>query len=130
VNIQIPNIPNSIGIIDGQHRVFAYHQTDPDDLEIKKLRVQQNLLVTGIIYPSNTHELDREKFEARLFLEINSNQTNAKTELKQAIGLVIDPFSNESIAARVLKGLSADGPLSHFMGQNFYDVGQLKLHPL
>ncbi len=95
VKIQIPNRANSIGIIDGQHWVFAYHQTAQDDPEIALLRVQQNLLVTGIIYPSNIHNLDREKFEARLFLEINSTQTNAKADLKQAIGLVIAPFSNK-----------------------------------
>jgi len=126
VKIQIPSRANSIGIIDGQHRVFAYHQTAPDDSEIALLRLQQNLLVTGIIYPPNIHEIDREKFEARLFLEINSTQTNAKPDLKQAIGLVIAPFSNESVAARVLSGLSKVGPLANFMEQNFYDVGKLK----
>lgn len=126
VKIQIPSRANSIGIIDGQHRVFAYHQTAQDDPEIAQLRVQQNLLITGIIYPPNIPDLEREKFEAKLFLEINSTQTNAKADLKQAIGLVIAPFSNESVAARVLSGLSKNGPLANFMEQNFYDVGKLK----
>jgi len=126
VVIQIPDRANSVGIVDGQHRVFAYHETDPDDPGIAQLRVQQNLLVTGIIYPENTTPLDREKFEARLFLEINSTQTNAKSQLKQAIGIVIEPYSNESIAARVLTGLSRIGPLSGLLEQYFYDVGKLK----
>lgn len=102
VTIGLPDRPNSIGIIDGQHRVFAYHETANDDSEIAQLRVQQNLLVTGIIYPPKITDAEREKFEARLFLEINSTQTNAKSQLKQAIGLVLEPFSSESIAARVL----------------------------
>lgn len=126
VKINIPDRPNSIGIIDGQHRVFAYHETTNDDQDIAKLRRQQNLLVTGIIYPPNVTDTEREKFEARLFLEINSTQTNAKSHLKQAIGLVLDPFSTESIAARVLTLLAMSGPLSGIVEKYFFDKGKLK----
>lgn len=69
---------------------------------------------------------DKEKFEARLFLEINSTQTNAKAQLKQAIGLVLDPFSSESIAARVLSNLAKTGPLAGFIEQYFFDTNKLK----
>ena len=48
VTIKLPDRPNSIGIVDGQHRVFAYHETANDDEQIARLRIQQNLLVTGI----------------------------------------------------------------------------------
>ncbi len=126
VKIKLPTKPNSVGLIDGQHRVFAYHETLEDDLEIAALRVQQNLLVTGIIYPENTEIAAREKFEAKLFLEINSNQTSAKSTLKQAIGMVLEPFSNESIAARVLGGLARTGPLAGRVQQYFYDSDKLK----
>jgi DGQHR domain-containing protein len=126
VAIRLPDAPNSIGIIDGQHRVFAYHETVNDDAEIAQLRVQQNLLVTGIIYPEGLSSFDREKFEARLFLEINSTQTNAKSQLKQAIGVVLDPFSTESIAARVLAQLGKTGPLAGQIEQYFFDKNKLK----
>lgn len=126
VTIALPDRPNSIGIIDGQHRVFAYHETDNDDLEIAKLRVQQNLLVTGIIYPSKLTNTEREKFEARLFLEINSTQTNAKSQLKQALGLVLEPFASESIATRVLSLLAKSGPLNGVVEQYFFDTDKLK----
>lgn len=126
VTIQLPDRPNSVGIIDGQHRVFAYHETAIDDLQIARLRKQQNLLVTGIIYPSHLSESDREKFEARLFLEINSTQTNAKSHLKQAIGMVLDPFAVESIAAHVLSQLGKSGPLQGVVEQYFFEVGKLK----
>ena len=94
-----------MGIIDGQHRIFAYHETVDDDPDIAQLRVQQNLLVTGIIFPEGVSALNREKFEARLFLEINSTQTSAKSSLKQAIGLLLDPFSSDFIASKVLAQL-------------------------
>ncbi len=126
VVIKLPAKPNSVGLIDGQHRVFAYHETLDDDTAIAALRVQQNLLVTGIIYPEKTSIADREKFEAKLFLEINSNQTSAKSTLKQAIGMVLEPFSNESIAARVLGGLARTGPLAGRIQQYFYDTDKLK----
>jgi DGQHR domain-containing protein len=126
VTIKLPDKPNSIGIIDGQHRVFAYHETASDDSQIAQLRVQQNLLVTGIIYPPKLSTLEREKFEARLFLEINSTQTNAKSQLKQAIGLVLDPFASESIATRVLSQLARTGPLSGVIEQYFFDANKLK----
>jgi DGQHR domain-containing protein len=126
VLIKLPDQANSVGVVDGQHRIFAYHETANDDCEIAQLRKQQNLLVTGIIFPDGVAQADREKFEARLFLEINSNQTNAKSDLKQAIGLVLDPFSAESIAARVLYGLAKTGPLSGQIQQYFFDTNKLK----
>ena len=126
VTIKLPDKPNSIGIIDGQHRVFAYYEAINDDLQIAQLRKQQNLLVTGIIYPPKFPAREREKFEARLFLEINSTQTNAKSQLKQAIGLVLDPFASESVATRVLSQLAKTGPLAGTIEQYFFDTNKLK----
>ncbi|MCA0432268.1 MAG: DGQHR domain-containing protein [Proteobacteria bacterium] len=126
VIIKIPFAQNSVGIVDGQHRIFAYHETIVDDPEIAKLRIQQNLLITGIIFPQNISSEEREQFEARLFLEINSNQTNAKSDLKQAIGVVLDPLSPESIASRVLSALARKGPLTGFIQQHFYETDKLK----
>ena len=126
VIIKLPDRANTIGVVDGQHRIFAYHETSNDDPEIAQLRKQQNLLVTGIIFPEDVTPADREKFEARLFLEINSNQTNPKPELKQAIGLVLEPFSAQSIATRVLNGLAKTGPLSGQIQQYFFDNNKLK----
>lgn len=126
VKIKLPTRPNSVGLIDGQHRVFAYYESEVDDPEIALLRRQQNLLVTGIIYPATLSDAEREKFEARLFLEINSTQTSAKAPLKQAIGMVLDPFASESIAARVLSGLATKGPLAGYVQQYFYDTEKLK----
>lgn len=127
VRIQIPDRINTIGIIDGQHRTFSYYESSPDDAEIAKLRSKQNLLVTGIIYPTKIGQIERETFEARLFLEINSTQTNADSRLKQAINSRLQPFSDESIAKSVLDRLGrGSGPLSGQVERYWFDTDKLK----
>lgn len=127
VTIQLPRRSNSVGLIDGQHRTYSYYEAVNDDADIAKLRVKQNLLVTGIIYPEGISDAEKEKFEARLFLEINSTQTNAKSNLKQAIGLVLEPFSAESIATRVIGELDrSSGPLNGWVERYWFDKNKLK----
>ena len=127
IQVQLPMRYNSIGIIDGQHRVFTYHEGGSHDPEIGILRKQQNLLATGIIYPEFIKDIDQEKFEARLFLEINSNQTRAKSDLKQAIGLILHPYDQESIAKQVLNVLNAGpGPLANEFQGYFFEQDKIK----
>jgi DGQHR domain-containing protein len=125
-NILLPYEYNSIGLIDGQHRVFSYYEGGRDETKISVLRVQQNLLVTGVIYPSNISKAERSKFEATLFLEVNATQTNAKSDLKQAIGVLLEPFSQDSIARRIVNLLNEKGPLSDEFERYFYDKGKIK----
>ena len=125
--ISIPNDFNSVGIIDGQHRVFSYYEGGTNENVIGALRSQQNLLVTGIIYPDNVSEPEKTRFEAGLFLEINSTQSNAKSELKQAINQLIRPFLADSIARDVLDKLNdGQGALSGQFSQSFFDTGGLR----
>jgi len=125
--IQIPERFNTIGIIDGQHRVFSYHEGGLFDDDISVLREQQNLLVTGIVFPKNMTSNERLKFEAKLFLEINANQTNAKSDLKQEISLVINPFAPESIAKSVVNYLNdKHGPLTDQFERFFFEKELLK----
>ncbi len=124
--IEIPKGYNYIGLIDGQHRVFAYHEGGVSDDNIAKMRKRQNLLVTGIIYPPDVKHLDKTKFEANLFLEINSTQTNAKSDLKQAIGLMLRPFSSESIAKAVINRLNNKGALEDMFEKHFFDRDKIK----
>jgi DGQHR domain-containing protein len=116
ITLKIPHAFNSIAIIDGQHRVFCYYEgQDADEEHIKKMRVKQNLLVTAIRFPTGTSHWVRERFEAALFLEINSNQTGAKTALKQDIAVLLTPSSNAAIAKRVMARLNSEGPLERMM---------------
>jgi DGQHR domain-containing protein len=126
VTIEIPDAYNTIGLIDGQHRVFAYHEGGEKDIEIGALRKKQNLLVTGIIYPKSIEDKEKIKFEAKLFLEINANQTNAKSDLKQSIGLILNPFSAESIAKSLINKLNNNGPLSNRFERHFYEKEKIK----
>ncbi|MFD2036060.1 DGQHR domain-containing protein [Belliella marina] len=124
--IEIPKGYNYIGLIDGQHRVFAYHEGGLYEDNIAKMRKRQNLLVTGIIYPPGVKSIDKTKFEANLFLEINSTQTNAKSDLKQTIGLMLKPFSSESIAKAVINRLNGMGALEDMFEKYFFDRDKIK----
>lgn len=127
VSIQVPNEFNSVGIIDGQHRVFSYYEGGLGDDQISILRKQLNLLVTGIISPENIDETDKLKFEAELFLEINSNQTNARTDLKQAIQKLTAPYSLDAIGRLIVEKLNDhSGPLGDVFVRNFYDSDKVK----
>ncbi|THF53519.1 DGQHR domain-containing protein [Flavobacterium supellecticarium] len=118
---------NIIGLIDGQHRTYAYHEGD-DQYEntIKRLRKIQNLLVTGIIFPKKEKKENRLKFEANLFLEINSNQTNVRSQLKQEIELMISPFSSIAIGKRILSKLNENGPLEACIELYSFEKGKIK----
>jgi DGQHR domain-containing protein len=126
VRIRLPLVANSIGLIDGQHRLYSYYESRDDDKEIAKLRDQQNLLVTGIIYPSNVEKAARERFEAALFLSINANQTNAPTALRQEIEVFLTPYSPTAIGRQVMQKLAKSGPLSGHVEQYFFDKNKLK----
>lgn len=126
VRIQLPDEPNTLGVIDGQHRLFAYYVSKNDTVAEDALRKLQNLLVTGIIYPADIDDLERERFEAELFLSINSNQTSASSELTQEIKVLIDPFDPVSIAKQVMERLSDEEPLFGHVERYFYEKGKLK----
>lgn len=122
VEIQIPDGYNKVGIIDGQHRIFCYHEgSDSLEPKIAKLRIRQNLLVTGIIYPLTLSEAKRKKFEATLFLEINAEQAKATSDLKHGIELILRPASNVAISKAVVQQLSEKGPLRGLLKSHFFD---------
>ncbi len=125
--ITIENKTNIIGVIDGQHRTYAYYEGDDVyEKTIAKLRGIQNLLVTGILYPKDEDETKRLKFEAQLFLEINSNQQSAATTLKQDIEFMLQPFSGTSISKFILVKLNEAGPLDSMLEQYWYEKTKIK----
>lgn len=127
VSIEFPKRFNAIGIIDGQHRIFSYHEgNDKFDSKIAPLREKQHLLVTGIIYPTSTTKPKKYRFEAELFLEINDKQKRVKGDLKQGIERIIHPSSAIAIARAVVSGLAASGPLCGKLEVHFFDRGKIK----
>lgn len=127
VKVELKRRFGTIGLVDGQHRVFAYHEgRDNLDKRIGMLRQKQHLLVTGIVYPPGTSMLARTQFEAKLFLEINDKQTRTKGDLKQAIETIVDPFSDIAIAKKVVSRLAESGPLCGYLEEHFFDKGKIK----
>lgn len=125
--ISIQDDVNIIGIIDGQHRTFAYHEgSDKYEERIAGLRNIQNLLVTGILFPKNESEVDRLKFQAKLFLEINSTQQSAASALKHDIESSLDPFSPTSIAKYVINQLNESGALASLFELYWYEQNKIK----
>ncbi|MBC7204308.1 MAG: DGQHR domain-containing protein [Pusillimonas sp.] len=122
VSISIPAAYNTIGIIDGQHRVFCYHEgDDAPEPKIATLRKRQHLLVTGIIYPPEIKEPARLEFEARLFLEINDTQTRAQPALRQDIETIVRPFSGIAVARRVIAQLARHGAYAGLFQLAYFD---------
>jgi DGQHR domain-containing protein len=126
ITVQLPDRGNTVGIIDGQHRVFSYYEDATADPKIDVYRTRQNLLATGIMYPASYSSKERERFEASLFLEINSTQNAAGSPLKQAIAVITRPFSSDSVGKRVVRRLADLSALKDKLERSFYDQGVLR----
>ncbi len=127
IKIRIPKVAGNIGIIDGQHRVFSYHEgDDAHDTHISSLRDKQHLLITGIVFPSDLSLEDRGRFEAKLFLEINDRQTRTSGSLRQVINTIVNPFDEVSIAKKVMNKLAELDPMDKVLERHFFDKGKLK----
>lgn len=124
--IEIPRRANSVGIVDGQHRIFSYYEDTQPDPDIDKFRMQQNLLATGIIYPMNMDERAREKFEAGLFLEINSTQASASSDIIQAIWVLLDPYRPVAVARVIINKLAETTPLKGRLARTSLDAGLIR----
>ena len=116
VEIHIPVDFNSMAIIDGQHRVYAYYEdyeNNSVEKNMKRLRNQLNLLVTGIIYPDNEiyrDEMERRKFESNLFVSINKNAKPVDADTLIQVQSIMNPTSGEAISRRVIQELNKEDP--------------------
>jgi DGQHR domain-containing protein len=108
IKIKIPYKINSIGVIDGQHRIYGHYEgSDPLEKEIRLLRDKRHLLVTGLYYNKRKFkEIDKRKFESELFLQINNEQKKVGKSILQYIKSLQDPYSSIGIATNVLTSLN------------------------
>lgn len=124
LSMQIDKSPNSIGIIDGQHRVYCYYESTADTKEIKTAREKQNLLVSGLVFPEDWSDAKRNKYEARIFRVINSKQNSPPPALLQEIEALLNPTSNAAIARKIIDKLSYYGNLKgHIERKGFEGYG-------
>jgi DGQHR domain-containing protein len=112
IKMKIPYKINSIGIIDGQHRVYGHYKgNDSLEIAIASLRQKRHLLVTGLYYDKRKFsENEKRKFESELFLQINSKQKKAEPSLLQYIQNLQAPNSPVGLAISVLNRLNGTEP--------------------
>ena len=96
-DLHIPFKYASIDVIDGQHRLFSYA------LSSEQVREEALLIATAIKFNTDdAQEINR--YAARTFITINSEQTKVKRDLIYLISYdVLDDKTPESIAAKILK---------------------------
>jgi len=127
LQIELPREFNSVGLIDGQHRVFSYYEgSDQYEDTIALKRVKQQLLVTGVIFPQDSTDEERAKFEAKLFLEINDRQTRTKGDLRQAIQVIVNPYNSVAVAKAIVNRMSINGPLAGLLEAHYFGDGTIK----
>ena len=122
----LPEEFNSLCIIDGQHRVYAYHEGGTSDEIVEKLRSERHLLVTGIAFPKKMGEADRLKHQSEIFLDINKNAKPIAADLLLYIQKLQNPLADTSIAQDVLTALNAHGVFEHTFQQSPLDAKGIK----
>lgn len=133
VEICIPVDFNSMAIIDGQHRVYAYYQDNENNISeqvIAKLRNELNLLVTGIIYPNNDKyddPLERRKFESNLFVSINKNAKPVDADTLIQVQAIMNPTSGEAISRKVIERLNKEEPFTNMFQLSKVETAPIKI---
>jgi len=131
IEINIPADFNSMAIIDGQHRVYAYYEDsekNTQEILMCGLRKELNLLVTGIIYPNTdkyNDELERRKFESNLFVSINKNAKPVDADTLIQVQAIMNPTSGEAISRKVLECLNKDDPF-----KNMFQLSKVEEAPI
>jgi len=111
LNMRFPKKINSIGIIDGQHRVFAHFEgNDKYEEIVSRLKEDRHLLTTGLLFPPSLSTQEKIKLESEIFLQINSTQRKVDAALLQHIESIKDPYSPLGIARKVLVKLNEREP--------------------
>lgn len=126
--LTFPEELNSIGIIDGQHRVFAHYEggSQSEEMVLKPLRENLHLLVTGLVFPQNMPEDEKIRIQSQIFLDINSNVKTVPPSVLLHIKRLNSPLASESIAQRVIEGLNKVEPFKNLLQINELDIGKIK----
>lgn len=100
--LMIPGDRDSVAVIDGQHRLFSY----ADAATEARVKDDARMLVTAVQFDAQGPETQRDA--ARMFVEINSNQTRVQPTHLDAIAFpILGDTRPRALAAQVL--LHANG---------------------
>ena len=107
LKIEIPRKINSIGIIDGQHRIYSHYKSDgKEESKIANLRDKLHILVTGLVYNEKIHANERIEFESKLFREINHNAKTVSQDVLLSIVSLQNPYSVRGMARNIILELN------------------------
>lgn len=121
---------NTMSIIDGQHRVYAYYENnilDEEEKEVQKLRSKLNLLVTGIVFPPEWTEFQKRSFQSDIFLQINRNAKNVSKDVLLHIESTKEPFSSFSIARNILEKMNKLEPFKEMFELSLVEKSRIKV---
>ena len=128
--VVIPIEYNSMAIIDGQHRVYAFYEDIKSDEIEKQIAVQRKkhcLLVTGIIYPKTKEWTDEKKrqFESKLFLSINLNSKQVDADTLILVQSILDPTSREGLSRKIIEDMNKKAPF-----ENMFKMTKMSTAPI
>ncbi|OIN58632.1 DGQHR domain-containing protein [Arsenicibacter rosenii] len=126
--MMIPYKINSIGVIDGQHRIYSHHEgEDTLEKEIGKLRNKRHLFVTGLCFDKDKfNDINKRKIESEIFLQINKEQKKVKPDLIQHIQAMNNPYSADGISFNVINNLNNNRPFDGLFSNSELIKGGLK----
>ena len=99
--LHIPGKYGSISVIDGQHRLFSY--ADP---KVKSIMQDDcKIMVTAVNFKTENQEIIN-KFSAKVFLEINMNQTKVEITHTDKIAYELGSKEPKVIATKIIVNLN------------------------
>lgn len=125
----IPKEMNSICVIDGQHRIYAYYvdgSSTKQEKKIADLRKKLHLLVTGLVFPEDMKPEERIRVQSEIFLDINDNAKPVSPNVLLHIKRLSNPIADESIAQLVIEMLNKDGVFKNMLQLSTLDDGKIK----
>lgn len=118
-SLLIPDTYGAISVIDGQHRLFSY----ADENVFSRIGENCKIMVTAIQFKDADDETIQ-KYSAKTFIEINTNQTRVRTTHLDAIAYaVLGDTSSRAIAAQII--LQVNGKRGKLYG--LFDTNQSNL---
>ncbi|MEM7717480.1 MAG: DGQHR domain-containing protein, partial [Cyanobacteria bacterium P01_A01_bin.68] len=115
--LHIPDKYGSISIVDGQHRLFSY----ADDKVESIMQNNCQIKVTAIDFDTSDEKLISQ-LSARVFVEINANQTKVEISHLDQIAYALGSEDPKVIATRIIVGINARAKY-----RSFFDVNSDKI---
>lgn len=126
----IPDMMNSICIIDGQHRVYAHYEgdfNDKNERKISELRSKLHLLVTGLVFPPEMSITERTRIQSEIFLEINSKAKPVPPDIILHIEQLKNPLSDKGLARATIERLNKERVFLNKFEMSALDEGKIKI---